>query len=393
MAGDSMTKDIVAKELISKPNAVFPLEMDDALFRSMLRELLAMDRSVIRQKAHKNRHLKEFLSSPKFIIEFAKMTGCSNKLPPMEYIEKQAIDGGFAFKKNVYAMSMIDYVFNKTRHGFAERDIPFDANHGVKPLQDVGECESPVLLRNLFVLENMNIPVCRFDPLIFCQSWMLALLRPKFTFRGLIACPKGDYGLVRMIVEVGNSKGTVVRNELKIPFKNGDDSRLGRFFPYEVSSPDYDFRPNHVFFFVCVFYVNQTEMKHRGMRIANNTVQCVLPQMPQSLDSVECNESFPYGQYDTPPHQCNYTVEDFNDPAYLKDLKKDFYAVLKNSAQIRNAEVEFAEQDIEQLLEGNLLGDRMEVDEDDVTKRKRDGRDEEEEGEEPQAKRPALAPL
>ncbi|EGT38807.1 hypothetical protein CAEBREN_31374 [Caenorhabditis brenneri] len=378
MAGDATAKDLTAKDMIANKNAEFPLDMDQNLFQALLMELLAMDRNTIRERAAKNTDLKAFISSPRFLLEFARMTGCSDRLPPMEYIQKQMADGFFTYKKSEYTISLIDYVFDKTRHGFAQKDFPFDANHGVKAVSDAGECSASCDLRNIFCLENMNVPVCRFDPNIFCQSWMLALLRPKFVFRGLAACPKGDYGLCRFIVEVGNTKGNAVRSEVSVPFRSGDDSRIGRFIPFEVVSPEYDFRPNHVFFFVCVFYVNQTEMPVRGMRVANCTVQCVLPPMPPTLENVECNDSFPSGNYDAPPHSCNYSIDDTNEPTYLKELKKDFYSVIKNSADVRKAETDRAQDDIDRILGGNLLEEKMDVEEIGADKRKRENTDEDE---------------
>lgn len=333
-----------------------------------------MDKRAVRDKAAKNPSFKKFLQSPRFLISYAKLSGCDKALPPAEYLERM-MNGNeeFHYRRNIFKMNIQDIVYDKTRHGHAEIDIPFDANHGVVAVQDLGGCESPVPLRSVFVLENMNVPVCRFDPIMFTQSWILTLIRPKFRFKGLVACPKGDYGLARLIVEVGSARGQTVRSEKSVPFKNGCTERLGKFIPFEVDSPEYSFRPVHVFFFVCIFYVNREPMEHRGMRIANCTVQCLLPEMPESLEQVETTETFSSG-YDSPPHACNFTVDNASDPDYVKQLKTDFFSCLENTRQLRAEEVARAEKDINRLLGSNLLEDTMDVEEDgdDEHKRKRE---------------------
>ncbi|KAF1770008.1 hypothetical protein GCK72_001825 [Caenorhabditis remanei] len=356
----------MAGDLVIPPDArnnEFRLDMDDTLFQSVVQQFILLDKEFIRAKAEKNASLRLFITSPRFLIEYARLTHFSSVLPQKEYLDRMSENNLFPYRKNVYSFNLTEIVFDKTRHGFREVDFPFDANHGVTAVQDVGGCHSSYDLRNIFVLENMNVPVCRFDPVMFCQSWVLTLFRPKFVFRGLVACPKGDYGLARMIVEVGNSKGSTFRSEASIAFKKGDDEKLGKFIPFEVATPEYNFRPTHIFFFVCIFYVNRNPIPIRGMRVSNCTVQCVLPEGPPSLDAVECNDSFPAGAYDTPPVMCNYVVEHHDDPEYLRDLKAGFFSTFDNYKNMKAAEVARAEQEMYDILEGNILEDRMDVQE------------------------------
>uniref|UniRef100_A0A8R1EVD5 Uncharacterized protein n=1 Tax=Caenorhabditis japonica TaxID=281687 RepID=A0A8R1EVD5_CAEJA len=108
-------------------------------------------------------------------------------------------------ENNKHRFNLEEIVLDETRHGFGPVDFPFEIVHGVKPIQDLAGCEASELLRNVFILQNMNHPVLRVDPHTFCQSWVLAWLRPKFVFRGLIACPREEYGLVQLTVEVGDA--------------------------------------------------------------------------------------------------------------------------------------------------------------------------------------------
>uniref|UniRef100_A0A1I7U422 Movement protein n=1 Tax=Caenorhabditis tropicalis TaxID=1561998 RepID=A0A1I7U422_9PELO len=375
-----MARVSVSKNIVTRSNGDISEDMDEISFRTLLMQLLGKSKAEIRDNAAKIPNFKTFISSPRFLVEYARMTGNSKRLPGQEYIDKQISDGGFQYGKNKFKFDLIDFVFNNTRHGFGERDFPFDANHGVKAIQDAGECTSSLPLRNIFVLENMNVPVCRFDPVLFTQSWVLTLLRPKFVFRGLIACPEGDYGLIRFMVEIGNSKGTTSKSEISVPFKSGENEKLGKFIPFEIESPDYDFRPNHVFFFICVFYVNRKPMAHRGMRIANCTVQCVLPKLPKSLESIECFETIPHGDYDSPQHYCNYTIDYYDDPQYLKEMKKDFLSVVDNANKIRQADTRRAEKEVEKMFGRKLLDEPMDVDLT-IDKRRREDSDDDDDDE------------
>lgn len=334
--------------------------MEESLFQNIVNAFLKQDGNHLRDKAAKNKSLRIFLSSQRFLTEYAKRTGRMTCLPPAEYLEKQMRDGFLPFRRHKNRFDLQEIVFDKTRHGFLQIDFPIDANHGAHADEDTGDCVAPCQLRNIFILENMNIPVCRFDPLMFCQSWVLTLLRPKFVFRGMVACPKGDYGLARMIVEVGSGKRQL-RSETSIAFKNGEDEKLGRFIPFEVSSPDYDFRPTYIFFFFCIFYVNRTKIEKRGMRIANCSVQCVLPPMPDDLNKIECSEGYPAEGYDSPLYNCEYTANTHNDPEYLVSLKQNFFSVLENAKGIRDADTERTERVITEMLGGNLMGDPMEI--------------------------------
>ncbi|PIC52407.1 hypothetical protein B9Z55_002526 [Caenorhabditis nigoni] len=372
MAGDLL--------LSIKDNNEYSLDMDESKLQQLVISFISADKEKIRDKAAKNRNFKDFIESARFLQQYARLTGCEKSLPPADYLQKiNSEKASFCFKKIHHTFNLFDIVFNKTRHGFGQVDFPIEKNHGVTAIEDVGGCEAPCPLRRVFVLENMNVPVCRFDPIMFCQSWILSVLRPKFVFRGLVACPKGDYGLARFIVEIGNARGATVRSEVSVPFRSGDEEKLGKFLPFEVESPEYNFRPTHVFFFVCIFYVNREQMPIRGMRLANCTVQCVLPKMPESLEGIQQNESFPIGAHDPPPHQCHFSTEgQVQDPDYLQQLKTEFYSVMKNMTRIRAEEVARAESDITALMGTNLLGDAMETDDNDGSdKRKRAGLDNE----------------
>ncbi|CAI2300808.1 unnamed protein product [Caenorhabditis sp. 36 PRJEB53466] len=330
-----------------------PDTVTDETLQNIVEGFATTGRAYLRNYAAQNELVKRMINSDRFLIAFARHTQMTASLPSPAWLEKQRKDGGFRNGELTHRFNLSDIVFNKTRHGFREVDLQFEPIAGIASSQNTGGCVSSAALRNIHVVENVNAPICRFDAQLFCQNWVLTLIRPRFVFRGLIACPSGDYGIARLMIEVGDNTDKRVTEELAIPFK---EANCGQFVPFEVVSPEYDFPATLVFVHLMVFYVNQSEIVEPGMRIANCTVQCRLPEEPVALSN-PFRHMLTADQFDQPHYSRNFDQLMVADAERLQTAPTDFFSVIDNARAVRLEETARAEREAEQMLAGNMLVD------------------------------------